>query len=164
MIFRPRLWGFWDFCENLWKFWVGLCCSNVICSCIAFSLYYNNGSCILDVCLTIVDRVLVGLDWVCTHNAFIFCMSHVNAFFMHMSFPFYTLFLSCECVLFSLSLSLSLSWIDCTMAPKVHKSTPAQNPLSFRSSFSDLIPPLHIQFCDEKARKDFLENFQKRGR
>ena len=140
--------------------WVGFCCSNVICSCIAFSLHYNNGSCILDVCLTIVDCVLVGLDWVCTHDAFKFCMSDVRAFFMYVSFPFYYLFLSCDCVL---SLSLSLSLIDCAMAPKVRKSTLAQNPLGSGFSSFDHIPPFHIQFHDEKARKDFLENFQKRG-
>ena len=48
------------------------------------------------------------------------------------------------------------------MAPKVHKSTPARNPLGSRSS-SNLILPLHVRFRDGKAQKDFLENFQKRG-
>ena len=113
MLFSP---WFFEVFENFGVFeifvkilgWVGFCCSNVICSCIAFSLHYNNGSCILDVCLIIVDCVLVGLDWVCTHDAFKFCMSDVRAFFMYVSFPFYSLFLSCDCVL-SLSLSLSLS-------------------------------------------------------
>ena len=60
--------------------------------------------------------------------------------------------------------SLFLSWIDYAMAPKARKSTPARNhfPGSGPSS-SDHVPPLHVQFCDEKAQKDFLENFQKRG-
>ena len=60
----------------------------------------------------------------------------------------------------SLSLSLSLSRIDCFMAPKKHKSTPAQNPFhGFRSSSS--LPPVssHVQFHDENAKKDFFENF-----
>ena len=50
------------------------------------------------------------------------------------------------------------------MAPKARKSTPSQNPLQgFSSSSSDPIPPPHVQFHDENARKDFLENFQKHG-
>ena len=51
------------------------------------------------------------------------------------------------------------------MAPKAHKSTPTRNPFQgFGSSSSfDSLVPLHVQFCDEKARKDFSENFQKRG-
>ena len=47
------------------------------------------------------------------------------------------------------------------MAPKQRKSTPARNPLQgSRSSFS---VPSHIWFCDEKAKKDFFENFQAHG-
>ena len=50
------------------------------------------------------------------------------------------------------------------MAPKAHKSTPARNPFQgSRSSSSDPPVPLHIQFRDENARKDFSEIFQKRG-
>jgi len=50
------------------------------------------------------------------------------------------------------------------MAPKACKSTPSQNPLQGSdSSSSDLIPPPHVRFHDEKAQKDFLENFKKRG-
>ena len=54
--------------------------------------------------------------------------------------------------------------IDCAMAPKAHKSTPARNPLQGSgSSSSDLISPLNVWFRDEKAQKDLLENFQKCG-
>ena len=148
----------------LWNFWVRLCCFDVICSCIAFSLHYNNVSCILNLWLTIVDCVLVDLDWVFTHDVFKFCTSHVHAFFMHKYLFFSILCFWLWCVLFSLSLSLSLflSWIDYAMAPKARKSTPARNhfPGSGPSS-SDHVPPLNVQFCDEKAQKDFLENFQK---
>ena len=49
------------------------------------------------------------------------------------------------------------------MAPKVHKSILARNPLGSRSFSSDPILLLHVWFRDEKAWKDFLENFQKRG-
>ena len=58
------------FLRFLWNFWVGLCCFGNVCSCIAFSLHYNNVSCILDVWLIIVVWVLVGLYWVFTHDAF----------------------------------------------------------------------------------------------
>ena len=64
-----------------------------------------------------------------------------------------------------LSLSLSLYQINYAMAPKAHKSTMARNPLQCSGSSSSSNPPisLHIQFHDEKVRKDFSENFQKRG-
>ena len=79
--------------------------------------------------------------------------SHVHAYFMHtylfFSFLFFVSVL-CLCSL-SLSHSLSLSWIDYTMAPKVRKSTLARNPLSSGSSSSAPIPSLHVQFRDEKA-------------
>ena len=87
--------------------------------------------------------------------------------FMRTSFLFF--FYSCFMVVmlfsFSLSLSLSLSLTNkLRMAPKVRKSTPGQNPLQGSdSSSSDPIPPPHVRYHDEKARKDFLETFQKRG-
>ena len=51
------------------------------------------------------------------------------------------------------------------MAPK-RKSTPSQNPLCFgASSFSPSADstPSHAWFHDDKARKDFSENFSQRG-
>ena len=72
----------------------------------------------------------------------------------------YILILNCL-VLFCLSLSVSLSFISWSMAPK-RKSTPSRTPLrsgtSSSSSPSDSTPS-HIRFCDDKACKDFLENF-----
>ena len=47
------------------------------------------------------------------------------------------------------------------MAPKC-KSIPSWNPLHSRTSSSDSTP-LHILFHDEKAHKDFLENFSNCG-
>ena len=80
--------------------------------------------------------------------------------FMRTSFLFF--FYSCFMVvmLFSFSLSLSLT-NKLRMAPKVRKSTPGQNPLqgSGSSSSSDPLPPLHVWFHDEKACWDFSENF-----
>ena len=63
-----------------------------------------------------------------------------------------------------LCVSLFLALV-CSMAPK-YKSTLSQNPLcsgaSSSSSPSDLTPS-HIKFRDDKAHKEFLENFSRRG-
>ena len=48
------------------------------------------------------------------------------------------------------------------MAPK-RKSAPSKNPLRSRTSSSSSDPIPHIWFCDEDARKDFSENFSRRG-
>ena len=48
------------------------------------------------------------------------------------------------------------------MAPK-RKSTPSQNPLRTGASTSSDPTPSHIWFRDEDARKDFSENFSRRG-
>ena len=49
-----------------------------------------------------------------------------------------------------------------SVAPK-RKSILSQNPLCFGASSSSDPTPSHIQFRDEDARKDFLENFSRRG-
>ena len=49
------------------------------------------------------------------------------------------------------------------MAPK-RKSAPSQNPLRSRASTSSSDPtPSSIQISDGDARKDFSENFSRRG-
>ena len=60
-----------------------------------------------------------------------------------------------------LSLSFFLALV-CSMAPKC-KSTPSQNPLHSRASTSSNPTPSHVWFRNDKARKDFLENFSRRG-
>jgi len=79
--------------------------------------------------------------------------------FMHISYIhtisflfFFTLLWLCS-VSVSVSLSLSFSR-GLRMAPK-RKSNLTRNPFRFGfSSSSDLlVPPLHVQFCDEKASK-----------
>ena len=72
----------------------------------------------------------------------------------------YILILNCL-MLFCLSPSLSLSFVSCSMAPK-QKSTLSRNPLCSSTSPSDSIPS-HVQFRDDKARKDFLETFSRQG-
>ena len=64
------------------------------------------------------------------------------------------------CLSLSLSPSLFLALV-CSMAPK-SESTPSQNPLCSgapTSSSSSDPTPSHVRLRDDKARKDFLENF-----
>ena len=94
-----------------------------------------------------------------------FLMLHITcSCIFHAYIPsfLYILILNCL-VLFYLSpsLSLSLSLINCSMAPKP-KFTSSRNPLrsgaSSSSSPSDPTPS-HVKFRDDKAHKDFSENF-----
>ena len=98
--------------------------------------------------------MLIGLDWVLP----------IMLSFLHVTcsciFHAYVLSSLSYSELVSLSFSLYLSQIDCVMAPKQRKSTPAWNPLhDFGSSSSDPLVPSHIWFRDEKAKMDFFENF-----
>ena len=113
--------------------------------------------------------VLVGLDWA---EPMTYLNLHVtcSCIFMHMYLHFFTFLYTAVVGTFlivSLSLSLSLSLffslaLACSMAPKC-KSTPSQNPLhSGASSFSDPTPS-SVRFHDDEARKDFSENFCRRG-
>ena len=63
--------------------------------------------------------------------------------------------------LFVPSLSLLFTLVV-SMAPK-RKSTPSQNPLRSGASSSSDPTPSHIRIHDEDARKDFSENFSRRG-
>ena len=87
-------------------------------------------------------------------------MSHAHAFSCIRTFNslYFDILLL---VLFWFSLSLSRALV-CSMAPK-RKSTPSQNPLCFGASTSSDSAPSHIRFRDDKARKDFSENFSRRG-
>ena len=79
-------------------------------------------------------------------------------------FHAYILFIFSYFKLVFCSLSLSLSRIDCAIAPKPHKSIPAQSPFcGSGSSSSDSPVPSHIRIHDEKAKTDLFENFQNRG-
>ena len=46
-----KFWGFSKLMRFLQNFWVEFCLNDLICSCIASHLHFNNDSCILDVCL-----------------------------------------------------------------------------------------------------------------
>ena len=59
------------------------------------------------------------------------------------------------------SACLSLSRLVCSMAPK-RKSSPPRNPLRSGASSFDSMPSL-VQFRDDKAHKDFSENFSPHG-
>ena len=102
------------------------------------------------------------------HHICIITMFHVtcSCIFLHTCLHFF-IFLYTAIVgtflILSLSLSLSLSLVlVCSMAPK-RKSTPSQNPLRSRASSSSNPTPSHVWFRDDKARKDFLENFCRWG-
>ena len=108
-----------------------------------------------------------GFDW--AHDVFTFAC-HM---FMHFSCirTFHSLYSDIDLigsflhVSLSLSLSFSLYVLTCSMASK-RKSTPSRNPLrswASSSSFPADSTPSHIRFCDDKARKDFSENFSQRG-
>ena len=79
-------------------------------------------------------------------------------------FSIYLLYLNCigTFLIVSLSLPLFLFTLVVSMAPK-HKLAPSQNPLCSRASSSSDPTPSHIRFRDEDARKDFSENFSRRG-
>ena len=117
--------------------------------------------CVLYVWTLCASRIRLG--W--AHNVFFVVARHmmlhcscICAFFIY-SGTIYWLVLFYFSL--SLSLSLSLSRIVCAMAPK-RKSILSQNPLRSGASSSDSTP-LHVRFHDEKACKDFSENFSKRG-
>ena len=101
--------------------------------------------------------VRFGLGW--TQDVISFCTSHVHAFFMH-TYPFFSCWYFVVIVFFCFSPSLSFS-DRLRMAPKC-KSTSSRNPLRSGTSSSDPTP-IHVQFRDEKAHKDFSENFSKHG-
>ena len=119
-------------------------------------------SCIWDMCNWLCAG-RIGLGW--AHNA----ISFAYHMFMHSPcictlFSIYLLYLNCfgTFLIVSLSLTLFLFTLVVFMAPK-HKSAPSQNPLRSRASSSSDPTPSHIQFRDEDARKDFLENFSRQG-
>ena len=92
-------------------------------------------------------------------------MSHVHAFSCICTFnSLYTSILFCWCFSVCLSLSLSLFLaLVCFMATK-HKSTPSQNPLCFGASTSSSdLTHSYVRFRDDKAQKDFSENFSRWG-
>ena len=117
-------------------------------------------------CVIIILKccVLVGLDWT---EPIMLLMLHITCsciFHAYVPSFLYILILNCL-VLFCLSLSLSLSFVSCSMAPK-QKSTPSRN--SFHSGASSssspsYSTPSHVQFRDDKAHRDFSENFSRRG-
>ena len=109
---------------------------------------------------------VLGLDW---PEPMMLFMLHIicSCIFLHTYFQFfiflYFYFFSAFLRVF-LSPSLLLALV-CCMAPRC-KSIMSQNPLhsgaSSSSSPSDLTPS-HIKFRDDKAHKEFLENFSRRG-
>ena len=106
------------------------------------------------------------LGW--AHDAFIFSCHMFMHFHAYVPSSFYICYIvSCWCFsdCLSLSLSFSVSYVSCVMAPK-RKSIPSWNPLrSGASSFSSPSDPTlsHVRFRDEKAKLNFSENFSRCG-
>ena len=116
----------------------------------------------LDVCLIcwndVCWKVWIGLSpWYFFFLLHVICSCIFHAYVPSILYIMILILL----VLFCVFLFLSLSFISCSMAPK-RKSTLSRNPLrseaSSSSSPSDSTPS-HIRFHDDKARKDFSENF-----
>ena len=147
---------FWDF-SNIWGFRknFGLGFTYMI-----LNHHALHHICIITMCVSFVAMICVGrfgLGW--AHDLFTFArymfmhFSCIRTFiYLYFDIDLYWCFSVC---FFFLSLSLLVS---CSMAPK-RKSTPSQNPLRSGASSSFDTTPSHVQFCDDKAHKDFSENF-----
>ena len=106
--------------------------------------------------------VRIGLDWT---EAMMYLLLHVTcSCILHAYVPSFLYILILICVgaflLVSLSPFLFLALV-CSMAPK-RKFAPSQNPLRSWASSSNSTPS-HVRFHDDKTRKDFSENFSRRG-
>ena len=107
--------------------------------------------------------MLVGLGWA---EPMMYLYLHVTCSCISCICTFKFLYLL-YCVvgtflIVSLSPFISLSCISCFMATK-RKSTPSQNPLRSGASSSFDPTPSSVWFHDERAHKDFSENFSKQG-
>ena len=107
----------------------------------------------------------IGLGWADDAISFAYHM-FMHSPCVHTLFSIYLLYLNCFGTFlivsfFPLSLSLLFTLVV-SMAPK-RKSTPSQNPFRSGASSSSDPTPSHIRFCNEDARKDFSENFSRRG-
>ena len=83
---------------------------------------------------------------------------------IHTVFSIYLLYLNCfgTFLIVSLFLPLFLFTLVVSMTLK-RKSAPSHNPLRSGASYSFDPTLSHIRFSDEDARKDFSENFSRRG-
>ena len=100
--------------------------------------------------------VLVGLDWA---EPMMFLSLHVTCsciFHAYVPSFIFILILIYVGAFLRVSFSLSLS------LPK-RKSTLSHNPLHSGAFSSSDTTPSHVRFCDDKARRDFSENFSWRG-
>ena len=104
-----------------------------------------------------------GLGW--AHYAICFaCHMFMHFPCIHTFFSLYVILLLLlgTFFIFLFSLPLFLFTLVVSMAPKC-KSTPTWNLLRSGASSSSDPTPSHVQFHDNKARQDFLENFSRQG-
>ena len=106
----------------------------------------------------------IGLGW--AHDVFTFsCYTFMHFSCIYTNFVSIILILNCIGSFLHVSLSLSLSLVNYSMAPK-RKSTLSRNPLHSRASSSSPFAnstPSHVRFPDDKIRKDSSENFSWRN-
>ena len=127
------------------------------CITFAFSQCFMHFKCVF---YMLKSYVLVRLDWAEPMNFFFFFFAcHILMHFSCIRTIFFSLSLIFMC--WYLSACLSLSQLVCSMAPK-RKSSPPRNPLCSGASSFDSMPSL-VQFRDDKAHKDFSENFSRRN-
>ena len=92
--------------------------------------------------MIVENCVLVGLDWVSTHDAINFSTSHVHAYFMH-TYPFFSFFvLYCDYVL-SLSLSISI-YLSLFLSRIDYAWHPSTNLIRLETLFVSGLPHLLI--------------------
>ena len=112
-----------------------------------------------------IDCVLIGLDWAEPMMQFLLHITWSCIPYAYVLSFQYTCYIWTALELFWLSFFLSplllFTWVV-FMAPR-RKSASSQNPLRSRTSSSSDPTPSHVQFRDEDARKDFSENFSRRG-
>ena len=142
---------------------MGLCSNDVKSSYIAFYEHFNYIVMHFRCVLYMLSRcVLLGLDWAEPMMYFCFACHMFMHFHVYVpSFLYIFIYRCCWYLFDCLSLSLFLTLV-CFMAPK-RKSTPSQNPLRSGASSSSDPTPSSIQFRDDGARRDFSENFCRRG-
>ena len=88
------------------------------------------------------------------------CIPHAYVLFFQYTYYIRNLF-GAFLIVFFFPLSILFTLVV-SMTPK-HKSTPSQNPIRSGALSSSDPTPSYIRFYDEDARKDFSENFSRRG-
>ena len=160
-----KLWGFskfWSFCAI---FGTGFCLNVFRTSWIGLHLHFNyifmHYRCVLYMLNGCVIRF--GLCW--AHDAFYVTYHMLMHFHTYELLILYILLLILFGAFLRVSLASSLFLALVCFVETKPKSTPSQNLLHSRASSSSPSDPTpsHVKFRDDKAHKDFSENFSWQG-